>query len=172
MPEENWWCAVKLVTIDGVFFFSVASLLEWEQEKRKIPGSWFSSAALVLCDLGMSNLHLEADIYQDYHKTLMLTCVGDLWVKRLLHCKVLWVSVRFSNTEIGLCHSDNCSGVSGTCVIQGEICPHLLNTSRAVGTGTIERERHSDHVLKWSWVPLQSALLLPFGLEAGIAAKP
>lgn len=56
-------------------------------------------------------------------------------------------------------------------VIQGVICPRPLNTSRAVGTGTVDRERHSDRVLRLSGVSLLSVLLLLFVLEAGIAAK-
>lgn len=56
-------------------------------------------------------------------------------------------------------------------MIQGVICPGLLNTSRAGGTGAVDRERHSDHVLDLSGVSLLSVLLLLFGLEARIAAK-
>lgn len=39
------------MTTDRIFFFPIAFLLEREQEK-KIPGSWSSSASLVLADLG------------------------------------------------------------------------------------------------------------------------
>lgn len=44
----------------------------------------------------------------------------------------------FGHRETGLPHSDNCSGASDPHAILGVICSHLLNASRAAGTGSIE----------------------------------
>lgn len=54
--------------------------------------------------------------------------------------------------EVGMCHADRCDfvGVSRTHVIQGVVCPHMLSTGRAVGAGTIVRDRHSDCALNLS----------------------
>lgn len=114
MPEDNWWCTVKLVTTDRIFFFPCSIFCLRENRRKKSQGPGLVLLLLFSVTLGTSNLHLEAEIYRNYHKTVMPTCVWDPRVKVLLRWKVLWFLMCFRHMEIGLRSSDNCGRMSGS----------------------------------------------------------
>lgn len=102
----------------GFFFFFICSIFgQNRREKPKVLLYFCCSCFSV--SLGTSNLHLAAGIYKNYNKTGTLTCAWELWVKVVFHWRVLWVLMCFSYVEIGLGHTDICTGVSGTSVILG-----------------------------------------------------